>query len=104
VARYGVAGARYRSGDWSGATEALQKSMDLNCGGAPQDWLFLAMAHWQKGEQGQARRWYDKAVGWMDTNKPKDEELARFRAEAEALIQGGNLDVMMPTGADAFAR
>lgn len=44
------------------------------------------MAHWQLGEKDKAREWYDKAVQWMDKNKPQDEELKRFRSEAEELL------------------
>jgi hypothetical protein len=35
---------------------------------------------------GGVRRWYDRAVQWVDGNKPNDEELRRFRAEAEELL------------------
>ena len=48
------------------------------------------MARWQLGEKEQARKWYDKAVQWMDKNKPKDEELRRFRKEAEELLGIGD--------------
>ena len=34
----------------------------------------------------QARNWYDKAVAWMVKNQPQDEELRRFRVEAEELL------------------
>ena len=44
------------------------------------------MAHWQLGEKHKARKWYDRAVAWMDKNQPKDEELRRFRAEAAQLM------------------
>ena len=44
------------------------------------------MAHQQKGDKDQARQWYDRAAIWMEKNKPKDEELLRFRAEAAALL------------------
>ena len=44
------------------------------------------MAHWQVGNKEEARRWYDKAVEWMEKNKPDDEELRRFRAEAAELL------------------
>jgi hypothetical protein len=92
--------ALYRAGDWTGAIEALEKSMELRSGGDSYDWFFLAMAHWQLGEEEQddavrrrhqteARRWYDKAVEWMEKNKPDDEELRRFHAEAaEGLVPG----------------
>ena len=31
--------------------------------------------------------WYDKAVEWTEKNKPDDEELLRFRAEAAELLE-----------------
>jgi serine/threonine-protein kinase len=79
--------ARYRGGDWNGAIGALEKSMALCQGGDSFDWFFLAMARWQLGDKPQARSWYDKAVGWMEKNQPKAEELIRFRAEAAALLE-----------------
>jgi tetratricopeptide (TPR) repeat protein len=78
--------AHCRAGDWKDAIEALEKSMQLRKGGDSFDWFFLAMAHWKLGEKDKAREWYDKAVDWMDKNKPQDEELKRFRAEAAALL------------------
>ncbi len=44
-----------------------------------------ARAKHKLGQQ-DAREWYDKAVAWMDKNKPDDEELKRFRAEAEEVL------------------
>jgi serine/threonine protein kinase/tetratricopeptide (TPR) repeat protein len=61
--------AHYRVGDWNAAIKAFEKSMQLGAGGSASDWLFLAMAHWQKAEQVRAREWYDKAVQWMERNK-----------------------------------
>jgi tetratricopeptide (TPR) repeat protein len=79
--------AHYRAGDWEHAVAALETAMRLRDGGDGADWLFLAMAHWQQDDKDEARTWYDKAVEWMDKNRPKDEELARFRAEARALLK-----------------
>jgi serine/threonine protein kinase/Tfp pilus assembly protein PilF len=78
--------ARYCAKDWQGAWEALNRSMELRKGGDSSDGLFLAMAHWQLGEKAQARTRYDQAVRWMEKNRPRDEELLRFRAEAAALL------------------
>jgi tetratricopeptide (TPR) repeat protein len=47
--------ARYRTGDWQGAIQALNKSMELRAGGNPADWHFLAMAEWQLGNKDAAR-------------------------------------------------
>jgi Flp pilus assembly protein TadD len=78
--------ARYRAGDYRGAITALEKAMALRQRGNSFDWFFLAMAHWRLGDPDEARQWYDKAVSWMEEHQPKDQELARFRAEAEELL------------------
>jgi WD40 repeat protein len=78
--------AQYRAGDWRAAIAALENSMQRRRGGDSFDFFFLAMAHWQLGERDQAKEWYGKAVAWMDKNKPNDEELLRFRAEASNLL------------------
>src|SRR5205085_6368163 len=74
--------AQYRAGDWKAAITALEKSLELRKGGDATEWFFLAMAHWQLGEIEEARKWYDRAIAWMDKNNPKDEELRCFRDEA----------------------
>jgi tetratricopeptide (TPR) repeat protein len=79
--------AHYRTGNWKGAVEALARSMQLRNGGDSGDWYFLAMAHWQLRSTTEARRWYDTAVEWMEKNEPTDDELCRFRAEAEELMK-----------------
>jgi hypothetical protein len=61
--------------------------MELRNGGDTFDWFFLAMEHWRLGHVKEARAWYDKAVEWMDKNRPQDEELGSFRAAAEELME-----------------
>jgi tetratricopeptide (TPR) repeat protein len=78
--------AHYRAGQWQAARTALLKSMELRQGGDAADWFFLAMTSWQLGDKAKARSWYARAVAWMDKKAPKDPELARFRAEAAALL------------------
>ena len=60
--------------------------MALHQGGDGFDWFLLAMVHWQRGDKDQARRWYETARQWMAQKQPRNEELGRFRAEAEALL------------------
>jgi tetratricopeptide (TPR) repeat protein/serine/threonine protein kinase len=82
--------ARYRAGDWTACIEALEKScsfQDDPKGGDASQWFLLAMAHWQLGRKQKAREWYDRAVGWMDKNNPRDEELRRFRAGVAELLE-----------------
>jgi tetratricopeptide (TPR) repeat protein len=76
----------YCAGDWKASVHAFDKAMELRKGGNSLDWFFLAMAHWQLGDKGQARKWYDRAVAWMEKNQPNDGELRRFRAEAGVLL------------------
>jgi len=78
--------AYYRAGKWPAAIEALSKSMELRNGGDSFDWFFLAMAHRKEGHKDEARKWYDRAAKWLETNQLKNEELIRFRAEAAALL------------------
>jgi tetratricopeptide (TPR) repeat protein len=80
--------AHYYAGNYQAAIEALNKSVELRHGGDSTDWFFLAMAEWQLGNKDAARKWYDKAIDWMDNNDPTNEELIRFRAEAAELLSG----------------
>ena len=76
----------YRTGEWDAAIEALEKSLESQPRADASGRLFLAMAYWQKGDKEQARRWYDKAVAWMEKNPAKNDDFARLRAEAAALL------------------
>src|SRR5262249_31079814 len=78
--------ARCQAGEWQQAIAALEKSMEFRNGGDSNDWLFLAMTHWQLGNKVEARKSYSPAVEWMEKNQPKNEALRRFRAEAEELL------------------
>ena len=76
--------ARYRNGQWSEAITALEKSVEISSGGTPADWLFLAMAHWQLNQKEEARKWYDKAVAWINSKASADAELLRFRPKPKS--------------------
>jgi tetratricopeptide (TPR) repeat protein len=77
--------AHYRNGDYRAAIAELEESMKMRSGGDSFDWFFLAMAHWRLGDHDKARKWFDQAVQWMANRKPND-ELRRFRTEAETLL------------------
>jgi tetratricopeptide (TPR) repeat protein len=81
--------AYYRSGEWQSCVDALHKSIELNNDGAANSGLYFvfAMTHWQLGHKEDARRWYDKAVAWMNEHLPASYDSRRFRAEAEELLQ-----------------
>jgi tetratricopeptide (TPR) repeat protein len=87
--------AQYRAGDWHAAIEALKKSEGLTPGRFTSDnAFFLAMAHWQLGEQDEALHWHGQAVKWIEKNKEaldkkpsRKAELLRFQTEAEELLK-----------------
>src|SRR5262249_46519626 len=62
--------AEYRAGNWQAAIRALDKVKELGSPGDSLVWFPLAMAHWRLGHKDEARRWYDRAVEWMDKNNP----------------------------------
>jgi len=62
------------------------KSTELREGGDSFDWFFLDMAHWRLGEKETARKWFDKAVLWMEKNASQNGELQRLPAEAGELL------------------
>jgi serine/threonine protein kinase len=78
--------ARYRKGNWAGACAALEQSMERSGGGGPHDWFFLALACHHLGDSERARNWRAKAVRWMDERHRQDEDLMRYRVEADALL------------------
>ena len=76
----------YYAKNYEQALDALRHSVRLQGAGNVVDWLFIAMANQQLGNKGEARAWYERAVGWMSSQSGVEPEVARFRAEADALI------------------
>jgi eukaryotic-like serine/threonine-protein kinase len=82
--------AEYRAGGWQPAIEAFHKSMQLRGGGDAFDWFFLSMAHWRQGAKDEAHRWYGRAVAWSEKNGRGNDELRRFREEADELLRSAD--------------
>jgi len=94
----------YRTGRYKEAIEAFERSLRLerSLGASVLNWLWLALAHHQLGEndERQARYWLNRAVTWLDgignqmPNKADAISLHRhnwleahiLRREAEALL------------------
>ena len=80
--------AHYRAANWQDAIDWLNKSTAGRNGGDSNDWFVLAMAHERLAHKDEARKWFDQAVEWMEKHAPQNEELLRFRREAEDLLIG----------------
>ena len=78
--------AEYRSGHWAESLAASGRSMELGKGGVAYDWFSQTMAHLQKGDKGEARKWFDRAVAWTKEKEPTNLELRRFWTEAAELM------------------
>jgi tetratricopeptide (TPR) repeat protein len=86
--------AHYRAGDWKAAIAAFNKAAQMRKGRDAVERFFLAMAHRKLGNHHEARKEYERAVRWLEKNneepekdKQVAEELRRFRAEAEEVLE-----------------
>ncbi len=77
--------AYYYSDRWKKAIEAFEKASESDFDNA-HNFVFLAMCHWKLGNKDQARAWYEKTVAQMKNNQVNEDNLLRFRAEADALL------------------
>ncbi len=78
--------ALYRSGDWSGAIDAMERSMKWAAGGSAFQRFVLAMAWQQQGRPVKAQELYRDAVEWMEKRHGRNADLMRSRAEAESVL------------------
>jgi tetratricopeptide (TPR) repeat protein len=78
--------AFYRAGQLEEAKKSLEKSLELRNAGDSFDWFFLALVDQKKGNKDKAREWFQKAVDWYQNNRPDDQELSRFCAEAAGAL------------------
>jgi tetratricopeptide (TPR) repeat protein len=64
----GLGSAYYRASQWDEAITELTKSTELVGGENAANYFFLAMAHWQSGDETVAANWYKKAIEWIQKN------------------------------------
>jgi tetratricopeptide (TPR) repeat protein len=62
--------AYYRASRWQEAVDALTTSVETRQGGDANDYLLLAMAHWQLDNQAEATNWYERAGAAIDGKRP----------------------------------
>jgi serine/threonine protein kinase/Flp pilus assembly protein TadD len=58
--------AHYRAGHFDDAIKHLHMSIAAKWNANAANWLVLAMAHQRTGQTGDAQKWFDLAVRWMD--------------------------------------
>ena len=95
--------ALYRAGRFQKAISRLEEGIRKQGGeSVPQDWVFLAMAHHQLGNNAEARRWLDRLRAHRANENPdafwNELEIRFLRREAESVVL---YDPVFP--ADAFA-
>jgi serine/threonine-protein kinase len=80
--------AEYRLGHWAESIAASGRSIELLKDVDASNWFFLAMAHWQKGDKDEARKWFDKAVEWTKEKDAGDSWswAYRFWSESAGLL------------------
>ncbi|MCU0982731.1 MAG: tetratricopeptide repeat protein, partial [Pirellulaceae bacterium] len=89
----GSDGNTYDSAGWgfarfvqAGAEDPLEEPGELHSATDANAAFFLAEVHWRLDHNDLARRWYAKAVAWMDKNQTEAEKLRGCREEAAELL------------------
>jgi tetratricopeptide (TPR) repeat protein len=76
---------QYRAGDYEKALTTLQHLL-RRWPEEPQPGFLLALVHWQLDHRDRAFACYRAAAEWTEKNRPADDELRLFRAEAAELL------------------
>jgi WD40 repeat protein len=85
--------AHYRAGNWQAAIDGLDHSrmLDREDKYNYSNWIFLAMAHWQAGDNDTALQWWGQVRDWLKNHRTESDDLGRFRAEAANLLGVGRV-------------
>jgi tetratricopeptide (TPR) repeat protein len=82
--------AFYRTGDATSAITALERSIALTNGGTGFDYVFLALACAQLGQQEQAQSWSAQADLWIRQHETRHPQLRRFHEQFCASQNAGH--------------
>jgi serine/threonine-protein kinase len=78
--------AEYRNGLWDAAIATLKKSIEMNKGNDPSDFLILAMSQWRRGDRVEAERLFQRGVEGVRSSDQSDWEWRMLWAEAADLL------------------
>jgi tetratricopeptide (TPR) repeat protein len=85
-----LAMAHYRLGEFQAAVDEHDKSFELNGTTHPWGMFYQAMAHWQLGNENEARDWYERAVKGIPTaywdHPHLNGELYQLQKEAAVML------------------
>jgi tetratricopeptide (TPR) repeat protein len=87
--------AYYRAGDPWAALAALTQANRLRGSQDLADAFLLAMVYWRLGHKAHARQYYEKAARFMESERPRSEQLRRFDSETAALLGVEKVSVEM---------
>ncbi|MBI3463360.1 MAG: tetratricopeptide repeat protein [Planctomycetes bacterium] len=75
-----------RAGQWDAALASLELSTERSAVVNGLPWAYLALAHHKRGDHRAAHEWYLRAKPWLEENAPKQNHIARLRAEVESTV------------------
>ena len=78
--------AAYRNELWDEAIANLNRAAEMDKGNVPTDFFFLAMAHWNRGDKGEAEQFFQRGVERASKTAAADMELRMFWSEAAELL------------------
>ncbi len=78
--------AQYRCGDYDAAVASLTRSVELPAGENGYNYVLLAMAYWQLGDEDTSMGYYQRAQEWTENHLLGDGQLRSFLAEAARLL------------------
>jgi tetratricopeptide (TPR) repeat protein len=76
----------YRNDHWDEAISSLNGAIDLHKGAEPTDFLFLAMAHWRRGDRSDAEQFFQRGVELASKKGAINAELRMFWFEAAGVL------------------
>jgi tetratricopeptide (TPR) repeat protein len=76
----------YRNDHWTEAISALNRAVELHKDADPTDLLFLAMAHWRRGDKREAEQFFQRGVEAASKKETINPELKMFWSEAAGVL------------------
>jgi serine/threonine protein kinase/Tfp pilus assembly protein PilF len=76
----------YRNDLWDEAIVTLNRAAEMDNGADPTDFFFLAMAHWKRGDKGEAEQFFQRGVEGASKDAPSQWEWRMLWGETAQLL------------------